>query len=60
MAVLLEEPAPGTAFLAAEGRPGVQGIETSVWSYLYGPDQAAIMCARDEALWSAWLAARAQ
>jgi uncharacterized protein YndB with AHSA1/START domain len=58
LALLLDEPAPGTAFLAVEGRPEAERLEVSVWSYLYGDDgrQAA---ERDGPGWSAWLAERA-
>ena len=52
-AILLDEPARGTAFLAAEGDGETVGV--SVWSYLYGPDAATIV-ARDEQVWAAWLA----
>lgn len=56
LALLLDTPAPGTAFLAAESTG--EGIGVSVWSYLYGPDAAAIV-ARDKPRWQAWLDARA-
>ena len=52
LALLLEHPAPGTAFLA------VEDTGVSVWSYLYGPDAAAI-AARDEPAWRRWLDERA-
>ncbi len=52
LALLLEHPTPGTAFLA------VEGTGVSVWSYLYGPDAAAI-AARDEPAWRRWLDERA-
>lgn len=55
LALLLDEPAPGTAFLAAEGMGDQTGV--SVWSYLYGPDGAAA-ATRDEPRWWAWLAER--
>ncbi|MEM9566326.1 MAG: SRPBCC domain-containing protein [Actinomycetota bacterium] len=58
IALVLDAPAPATAFIAAEGRPGAPHIEGSIWSYLYGPDQEAI-AERDEPRWAAWLAARA-
>lgn len=51
--LLLTEPAPGTAFVAAES--GGEGCGVSVWSYLYGPEGAAA-AARDEPRWWAWLA----
>lgn len=56
MAVLLDDPAPGTAFVAAEGYGDQVGV--SVWSYLYGDDRDAIV-ARDEPRWTAWLAENA-
>jgi uncharacterized protein YndB with AHSA1/START domain len=56
VALLLDQPAAGTAFLAAEGHGEAIGV--SVWSYLYGADGAAA-AARDEAAWWAWLGARA-
>ncbi len=52
VALLTEEPAPGTAFIAAEGAG--EGCGVSVWGYLYGPDAAAIV-ARDAPRWQAWL-----
>jgi hypothetical protein len=56
LALLLDEPAPGTAFVAAEGTGEHWGI--SVWAYLYGPEAAAIV-ERDRPRWQAWLAAGA-
>jgi uncharacterized protein YndB with AHSA1/START domain len=56
LALLLDQPAPGTAFLAVEGR-GEQ-VAVSIWSYLYGTDGAAI-AERDEPLWQHWLTERA-
>lgn len=56
LALLLDQPAPGTAFLAVEGS-GEQ-VAVSIWSYLYGPDGAAI-AERDEPLWQHWLTERA-
>lgn len=50
--LLLDQPAPGTAFVAAEGR-GEQA-EISIWAYLYGPDAEAI-AQRDEPRWQQWL-----
>ncbi len=52
LSLLLDEPARGTAFIAAEG---VDGCGVSVWQYLYGPDAPAIV-QRDEPQWNAWLA----
>jgi uncharacterized protein YndB with AHSA1/START domain len=56
LSLLLDEPAPGTAILAAEGDGEQVGV--SVWLYLYGPDAATVV-ARDGPAWSAWLTARA-
>lgn len=56
LALVVDEPAPGTAFLAAEGVGDQVGV--SIWTYLYGPDGAAA-ATRDEPRWAAWLADRA-
>lgn len=56
LALVLDQPAPGTALLAVEGSG--DEVEVSVWSYLYGPDGAAA-AERDEPLWQRWLADRA-
>ena len=55
LALLLDEPAPGVAFLAVEG----QGDPSfaSAFLYLFG-DGAAELAARDEPRWRAWLAER--
>ena len=50
LALLLDTPCPGTAFLA------VEGTAVSIWSYLYGPDQHSVANEHGP-LWSAWLAA---
>lgn len=52
LTLLLDDPAPGTGFIAVEGR-GEQ-VEVSIWSYLYGADSAKIV-ERDEPLWAQWL-----
>ncbi len=52
LALLLDEPAPGTAFLAAEGRGDEIGV--SVWQYLYGDDREEIAAAVEPAWWE-WL-----
>ncbi|MEQ8839573.1 MAG: SRPBCC domain-containing protein [Acidimicrobiales bacterium] len=55
VSLVVDSPAPGTAFIAAEGRG--DGIEVSVWRYLYGePGAAAIE--HDELAWREWLGAR--
>lgn len=55
IALLLDEPARGTAFLAVEGAG--ETVEVSIWTYLYGPEGAEA-AARDEGTWRAWLQAR--
>ncbi|MHB1138666.1 MAG: hypothetical protein ACYC2O_06880, partial [Microthrixaceae bacterium] len=52
IALLLDAPAPGTAFLTVEGD---HGGTVSVWAYLYGPDAQTIV-ERDKPRWSEWLA----
>ena len=56
VALLLDEPAPGTAFLAVEGTD--DDVSVSIWSYLYGADASSI-AARDEQSWTSWLTDRA-
>jgi uncharacterized protein YndB with AHSA1/START domain len=55
IALLLDEPSPGTAILAVEGHS--EEVSVSVWSYLYG-DDGAVAAKRDEPLWQRWLAER--
>ncbi len=57
MALLVDSPAPGTAFVAAESH-GPASCGVSVWMYLYGPEGAAAV-ERDEARWRSWLDAHA-
>ena len=52
IALLVDHPAPGTAFIAAE-RMGDQA-SLSVWAYLYG-DEGATAAKRDEPRWQEWL-----
>ena len=52
LALLVDEPAPGTAFMAAEGTGEM--VMVSVWAYLYG-DEGAACAARDEPRWRQWL-----
>ncbi|RYV53022.1 SRPBCC family protein [Pengzhenrongella frigida] len=52
LALLLDGPCPGTAFLAVEGT-GEQ-VSVSIWSYLYGPDRA-VVAAREAPHWQRWL-----
>jgi uncharacterized protein YndB with AHSA1/START domain len=56
LSLLVDEPAPGTAFLAAEGDGDQVGV--SVWLYLYGPEATAV-AARQRSLWQEWLGGRA-
>jgi hypothetical protein len=56
LALLVDEPAPGTAIFAVEGT-GDQ-VNVSIWSYLYGDDGAAA-AERDESRWAKWLSDRA-
>ena len=56
VALVLDRPAPGTAFLAVEDDG--DHVTVSIWSYLYGPDGAAA-AARDDPRWRQWLAERA-
>jgi hypothetical protein len=56
LALLVDQPAPGTAIIAVEGK-GAQ-VDVSVWSYLYGADGAAA-AKRDEPRWATWLSDRA-
>lgn len=55
VSLLLDQPAPGTGFLAVEG-DGDQ-VSVSVWLYVYGDHRSAV-AARDEPAWRDWLAAR--
>ena len=57
MALLVDEPAEGTAFLAVEGA-GDQ-MTVSVWMYLYGADGRAA-ATHDEPRWQPWLNERAE
>lgn len=52
LALLLDQPSPGTAFVIVEGAG--EPVQASVWSYLYGPDAEAI-ARRDEPRWRRWL-----
>ena len=55
LALLVDRPAPGTAFIAAEGSG--EGCGVSIWTYLYG-EAGATAAANDLPGWQAWLAAR--
>jgi uncharacterized protein YndB with AHSA1/START domain len=52
LTVLLEQPAPGVAFVLAE--PWQDGTVAGLYLYLFG-EQAAATLARDEPAWRAWL-----
>lgn len=56
ISLLLDEPAQGTGFIAAEGVDGQ--MMTSVWLYVYGDDAPQII-ERDSGRWAALLAASA-
>ena len=56
MSLVLERPAEGTAFIAAEGAGGQASV--SIWSYLYG-DDGVEAAERDASRWAVWLAADA-
>ena len=53
LALLLDQPAPGTGIVAVEGSGEVSGV--SLWVYLYGPGAPALAAAH-EARASEWLA----
>jgi uncharacterized protein YndB with AHSA1/START domain len=55
LALVVDQPARGTAIIAAEGT-GEQ-VSVSIWSYLYGTDGAAA-ARRDEPRWATWLSDR--
>jgi len=52
LALVLDEPAPGTGFLAVEGSG--EGCSVSIWCYLYG-DDAVRTVERDKPRWQAWI-----
>ena len=56
LALVVDQPAPGTAIIAVEGTG--DPVSVSIWSYLYGPDGAAA-AERDESRWAKWLSDRA-
>jgi uncharacterized protein YndB with AHSA1/START domain len=56
ISILVERPAPGTAFLAVEGTGNP--TEVSAWAYFYGPDATSIAKEATTA-WGQWLAAHA-
>ena len=53
LALLLDQPAPGTGILAAERHGGMSGV--SLWVYLYGPDASTLATAHEVSA-SRWLA----
>jgi uncharacterized protein YndB with AHSA1/START domain len=56
LALVVDQPAPGTAIVAVEGTG--DAVSVSIWSYLYGAG-GAIAASRDEPRWARWLADRA-
>ena len=56
VALLLDQPSPGTAFLAVENLGGA--VAASIWCYLYG-EGAPSAAERDEPLWREWLSQHA-
>lgn len=56
IALLVDAPASGTAFIAVEGD---EGSSVSIWTYLYGPDAQAIV-ERDKPRWQHWIEGLAQ
>jgi uncharacterized protein YndB with AHSA1/START domain len=55
LALVVDQPAPGTAIIAAEGAGDHASV--SIWSYLYGTD-GAVAAKRDESRWATWLSDR--
>ncbi len=55
ISLLVDSPAPGTAFIAAEGRG--ESVEVSVWTYLYGQEGEAAST-HDDPIWREWLSSR--
>jgi uncharacterized protein YndB with AHSA1/START domain len=56
LALLLDHPAPGTAFVEVQGMGPATGV--SVWAYLYGDDREA-RAADFGAAWQGWLGTHA-
>ncbi len=56
ISLVVDDPAPGTALIAAEATGNT--AQVSVWSYLYGTE-ARTAIERDEPLWQSWLDTRA-
>lgn len=56
LALLVDEPAPGTAFVAVEGKAAP--VSVSVWTYLYGDEREAL-AATLMSTWRSWLEAHA-
>lgn len=56
IALMLDEPSPGTGFVAVEGDG--ESVQVSIWTYRYGDDAAAAAEA-DQNGWQAWLSERA-
>lgn len=56
ISLLLDGPAPGTAFIASEAAGDLSSV--SVWAYLHGPDAAEI-AGRTGQAWHTWLSTNA-
>ena len=56
LALLIDEPAPGTGIVAVERHGEASGV--SIWAYLYAAD-GATAAARDLPLWQQWLTEQA-
>ncbi len=56
ISLLVDSPAAGTAFIAAEGRG--DSVEVSIWTYLYG-EVGEAASTRDDSRWRDWLSTRA-
>jgi hypothetical protein len=52
LALVVDEPAPGTAFVVVEGEG--ETVTVSIWAYPYGEDASAV-AERDRVRWQAWL-----
>ncbi|MDH3299975.1 MAG: SRPBCC domain-containing protein [Acidimicrobiia bacterium] len=56
VSLLLDEPSPGTGFIAVEGDG--DDVQVSVWTYRYGDDRG-VAAEADRSGWQSWLSARA-
>lgn len=55
ISLVVDNPAPGTAFIVAEGHG--ESVEVSIWTYLYGQEGGATST-HDEPIWREWLSSR--